>query len=180
MVQAALEEDDVPETNDGTPPVVVATPSDESKALLADMAEALANYGNPDPPKGHSSEAQASPTAVAEAAPEAASETPAAADTPPPEPALDFSVYPDNIRPTFEKLHRGELLTREERLSLLKENGKGYLRQSDYTKKRMADAAKQATWEEQKAKEAEYLAWGKSVFEKPHLHAALMKARSEE
>lgn len=165
-------------TNDGTPAAVADTSkADESKALLADMAEALANYGNPDTDAGHSTEARKEETKETKAPPAKDAETPPATETDkapePPKPS-NFDALPDGIRTTFEKLHKGETLTAEERAALVAEIPKGYLRQSDYTKKRMSEKAAaeelQGRLKSQLAENGEMIQTIKNVLRTPEAH----------
>jgi hypothetical protein len=59
------------------------------------------------------------------------------------------------------------------------EVAKGYLRQSDYTKKRMADAEARRKWDEERGTEAQHLAALKSILSDPRKQAAFIKAMGE-
>lgn len=180
MVPRVASEDDVPDTNNGTQQTAQAgtAVADGSKELLADLAEALQNYGNPQPEAGHSKEAQA----VEEKAPE--KPAPAAEDKTPPaaeakaaeKPVPHLDALPDSIKTTFEKLHKGEALTPEEVEAVLAEVPKGYLRQSDYTKKRMKDAEDRRAFEADRAKQAERLAALDAILSDPKKNRAFLKA----
>lgn len=184
MVRVAAQEDDVPDTNDGTPSAVADKPgADASAEILADLGEALSHYGNPQPPMpGQSTEAKAEAPKV-EAKPEPKAEE--KQDDPAPEAegtkaadqpkAPDFSDLPDSIRSTFEQLHKDGHLAAE----AVDEVRKGYLRQSDYTKKRMADADARRKWEEEKAKDEELLQAARALVSDPRKLAAFNKAMEE-
>lgn len=169
----------MPETNSGTPQTAVAdTPKagGAPESLIGDFAEALANYGNPVPEAGHSKEAQASESKEAETPPAKAEDTKESkadegkAETQPKAP--DFSRLPDSIRSTFEQLHKAGHVAAD----VIDEVGKGYLRQSDYTKKRMADAEAKRVFEEEKAKQAERLAALESILTDPRKAKAFQAA----
>lgn len=183
MVAAVAQEDDVPETNTGTPQAAAAaTPKPDTKAeILADFAEALQGYGNRVPEAGHSEEAQAGEEKAVAAAPAKAEDTKSEAKADKPAEVVkppNFDGLPDTIRSTFEKLHKGEALEPEERAALIAEVPKGYLRQSDYTQKRMKDAEARREFEAEKAKQAEQLAALNAILSDPKKQAAFLKAMS--
>lgn len=184
MVPGRLQEDEVPETNDGTPPVAVAeTPSQiASKEILADLTEALAGYGNPVPAAGQSKEAKAEAPPASSAVTTKAKEDAAKADAPatevePPKErkAPDFKALPDSVRPTFEKLWQDG---GDADKAAVEEAVKGHLRQDDYTRKRQKDAEERRVWEASKAEESELLASLKGILADPVASRAFVEAKA--
>lgn len=170
----------MPETNDGIQQAVAATPEvGKGEEILSDLSLALANMGNRDAEAGHSAVAKAGGEKAAEVADAKPEGSPAPVEAPAPEAkpkTIDFSAYPDGVRQVFERLHKGEPVPPEELEPALEETGKGYLRQQDYTKKRMADAEARRKWDEQVKTREQHLAALDAILADPKKTKAFLAA----